>query len=192
MPHISDRFTAILDANVLYPFLVRDVLLSLADAGLYRARWTDEIMDEWTRNLVARHPDKRELIDRTTELMTTRFPESLVEGYEVLVHALDLPDPNDRHVLAAAINSGAHVIVTENTRDFPEKALAPHELEAHTPDIFTLNTIELYPSEAVKALRTMRQRYNNPAYTASDLILAMARSGLVTTATELRAHIDVL
>jgi predicted nucleic acid-binding protein len=108
MRHIADRFTVILDANVLYPFLMRDVLLSSARAGLFRARWSRSIMDEWVRNLISNKPEKERQIHRTASLMNERFPEAVVEDYEALIPSLSLPDEKDRHVLAAAIRAGAH------------------------------------------------------------------------------------
>lgn len=188
MRHISDRFTAVLDANVLYPFLIRDVLLTLAEAGLYRPLWSAEINGEWTKHLIARNPDRLDNIRRTESLMNDAFPEALVTNYERLIPCLDLPDPNDRHVLAAAIRGGANVIVTENTADFPAEVLANFDLEARHADEFILNTVELYVTDAVAALRRMRMRYGNPTYTPDDLLQAMLSCGLITTVAEIRLH----
>ena len=106
--------TAVLDANVLYPFLVRDLLLSFAHADLYRPCWSRQIMEEWARKLMARRPEKLEPIRRTVAVMEKAFPEALVAGYEALIDRLELPDIKDRHVLAAAITADAAFIVTEN------------------------------------------------------------------------------
>lgn len=192
MKHIADRFTVILDANVLYPFLVRDVLLSFAHAGLYRARWSKDIMDEWTRHLIKNHPDKEQNIRRTAEVMAEQFPEALVCGYEDLIPSLELPDPDDRHVLAAAIKVGAHAIVTNNLKDFPADQMALYELEAESPDGFLNNTFELYPEDAIQAIRTMRLRYDRPETSAGELIMALMRSGLVQLAAALRPHFELL
>ena len=148
MSYVSDRFAAILDANDLYPSLKRDVVLSFAASGLFRPRWSAEIMAEWSSRLLTRRPELGENIARTVEHMNQAFPEAPIEGYERLIEALELPDPNDRHVLAAAIKGGAHVIVTENTRDFPEAALRPFEIEIQTTDEFLLSTFELHPNAA--------------------------------------------
>ena len=94
--------TALYDANVLYPATLRDVLVELATAGLFRARWTDAIHDEWTRNLLADRPDlSPAAVDRVRRLVDAAVPDCLVTGYEPLVAGLDLPDPGDRHVPAA-------------------------------------------------------------------------------------------
>jgi hypothetical protein len=83
--HVSDRFAALLDANVLYPFLVRDVLLTLAEAGLYRALWTDQINEEWARALIGKAPERRKKIEETITVMNDAFPEAIVDNYEDLI-----------------------------------------------------------------------------------------------------------
>ncbi len=192
MKHIADRFTVILDANVLYPFLVRDVLLSYADAGLYRARWTAEIMDEWTSHLIEKKPDKKANVESTAKIMLQHFPDAIVDGYQALIPALKLPDPDDRHVLAAAIKAGAHAIVTENLKDFPDECMAQYEIEVQTADNFLVSTFELYADDAIQAIRKMRARYHQPPISASELIMSLLRKGLVRTAAELKPHIGLL
>ena len=113
------RFVVIFDACVLYPAPLRDFLLRLATTGLFAAKWTDEIQDEWIRNVVAERPHLVDKLHRTRKLMTIAVQDGLVAGYESMVAALHLPDPDDRHVLAAAIQAGAQVIVTLNLKDFP-------------------------------------------------------------------------
>jgi predicted nucleic acid-binding protein len=130
-------FTVIYDACVLYPAPLRDLLIRLAAKGLVRARWTDRILDESFRNILANRPDLLPgSLDRTRELMNRALRDVLVTGYEGLIEGLNLPDPDDRHVLAAAIRAGAQVIVTMNLDDFPESALAPFSVEALHPDDF--------------------------------------------------------
>jgi predicted nucleic acid-binding protein len=163
MKRITDRFAAVLDANVLYPFMVRDVLLTLAEARLYRPLWTNQITDEWASHLVAAKPLLSAKIADTVSTMNRAFPEAVVEGYEDLVSALNLPDPDDRHVMAAALRGGATVIITENLKDFPDKTLAEYDIEAHTADEFVLNLLHLHSIEAIAALKRMRTRYNNRA-----------------------------
>src|SRR5688572_14428132 len=95
--------TALLDANVLYPAALRDLLLWLATTDLFRARWTDAIHDEWIRSLLTRRPDlSRERLERTRQLMDQNVDDCLIVGFEALIDTLVLPDPNDRHVVAAA------------------------------------------------------------------------------------------
>jgi hypothetical protein len=102
-------FTAIFDACVLYPAPLRDLLLSLAQTELFRARWTNDIHEEWIRSVLKDRPDLAPNLQRTRELMDTAVPDCLVTGYQSLIDSLKLPDPQDRHVLAAAIVGRASV-----------------------------------------------------------------------------------
>jgi hypothetical protein len=126
--------TALYDACVLYPASLRDLLMWLARSGLFRARWTDAIHDEWIRNLLNDRSDLTAAqLERTRELMNAAVRDCLVTGYGHLIETLTLPDPDDRHVLAAAIQGGASVIVTFNLTDFPAETLQPYGIEAqHT------------------------------------------------------------
>lgn len=192
MSHVADRFIVVLDANVLYPYRVRDVLLRFAEAGLYRARWSQEIIEEWTRNLLKRAPHLAESIQSQVVAMEDAFPEAIIEGYEPLVPSLNLPDPNDRHILAAAIRASAQHIVTENIKHFPESALKPYDIEAVRADTFLASTFELYQTESVAALRRMRREYKKPPMNPSEFLTDLMRVGLGQTALRAREHIDVL
>lgn len=115
----------IYDACVLFPAPLRDLLLRLAERGLVRARWSGEILNECFRNILAKRPDlSMKALSRTRALMNTAFPDALITDYEKLAHGVNLPDPNDRHVVAAAMKADARVIVTFNLRDFPDRALS--------------------------------------------------------------------
>lgn len=130
-------FTAIYDANVLYPAPLRDFLMNLALTGIYRARWSASIHDEWKRNLLLNRPDLTpEHLDRTSSLMDAAVPDALVTDYDSLVEGLDLPDRDDRHVLADAIKCNASVIVTFNLKDFPKAVLGAFDIEPLHPDDF--------------------------------------------------------
>jgi predicted nucleic acid-binding protein len=131
------KFTVLYDACVLYPAPLRDLLMHVAVTDLYLAKWTDAIHDEWTRNVLKGRPDvKLEQLQRTRDLMNAHVRDCLVTGYETLIDAVTLPDPNDRHVLAAAIRAGGDLIVTFNRKDFPERDLKPYGFEAQHPDDF--------------------------------------------------------
>ena len=182
----SARYTAVLDANTLYPAPLRDLLLSLAVDGLYHARWTARIHEEWVRNLARNRPELEVQLGALVELMNRSVPDCLVENYEGLIAGLVLPDPDDRHVLAAAIAGHADAIVTFNLKDFPADALDAHQIEAIHPDDFVLNQLELRPYEALAAVKKMRARLNRPPQTAAELIATLERSGLPATATHLR------
>ncbi|PLY14480.1 MAG: hypothetical protein C0631_10780, partial [Sedimenticola sp.] len=99
------RYTVVFDACVLYPAPLRDFLLRLSMTGLFSAKWTDQIHDEWIRNVLKSRPELQDKLPRTRELMNTAVPDSLVTAYEPLIESLSLPDADDRHVLAAAIRA---------------------------------------------------------------------------------------
>lgn len=150
-------FVALFDSCVLYPAPLRDLLLRLALTDLFRARWTDAIHDEWIRNLLKNRPDLDEQkLARTRKLMNDAVPDCLVTGYEGPIDGLYLPDPNDRHILAAAIRCQAGVIVTYNTSDFPETSLAPFGIEAQHPDDFVAHLFDLDPGAVCSAVRDQR------------------------------------
>ena len=101
-------FAALLDANVLYPAPMRDILLQLAVTDLFRAKWSAEIHGEWIEALLRNEPHRdRAVLERTRSLMDQSVRDCLVTGHEILVPQLELPDPGDRHVLAAAIAAAA-------------------------------------------------------------------------------------
>ncbi len=189
---IADRFVVVLDANVLYPFRVRDALLRFAEAGLFRARWSPTILDEWRRNLIAQKPGYEASMDAQIAAMRIAFPEGCVTGGGDLIGSLDLPDPDDRHVLATAIRAGAEHIVTENLRDFPEAKLDQSGISAVSADDFLASTFELYPTEALTALATMRRCYTRPPFTPSEFIFDLQKKGLPKLASMLRENIDLL
>lgn len=137
-------FVVVYDACVLYPSTTRDLLIRLAQAGLVQAKWTDRILDETFRALLRTRPDITQAqVGRTREHMVAAVRDCLVVGYEALIETLELPDPDDRHVLAAAIRARAQVIVTDNTKDFPGDVLAPWDVEARTADQFVVDQIHL-------------------------------------------------
>lgn len=192
MKHIADRFVVLLDANVLFPFRKRNILLRFYHAGLYRARWSGQILDEWTRNLLSLRPDLSASINSQLDAMRREFPEALVTGYERLIEGLELPDPDDRHVLAAAILSGAQHIITENLADFPTDALEPFTIEAIDADEFLSRTYDLYPTEALQVCRTTRLAYRNSAITPSEFVLDLTAKGLPKFASRLRPNRGLL
>ena len=184
----SARYTAILDACVLYPATLRDLLLSLARDGLFHARWSERIQDEWVRSLVKRRPELEEAaLRRTCELMAKAAPDSVVHGWQSIEPGLKgLPDADDRHVLAAATCGHADAIVTFNLGDFPAEALAPFGVEALHPDDFLLNQIDLNPITALKSIKAMRARWRSPQLTALDLAAALEMQQLPLVAARLR------
>jgi predicted nucleic acid-binding protein len=184
----SPRFIAVLDACVLYPVPIRDLLLSLASAGLYKPKWSALIQDEWSRNLLANRADLTAAqLQRTTTMMNTAFPDADVAGYEVFVSTLALPDPDDRHVLAAALRSQADVIVTTNLKDFPVPYIRTFDIEVQHPDEFIGNLIDLNPAQALEAFRQQVARLKNPPIAAAQVLDNLRKSSLPTTAARLEA-----
>ena len=123
--------TAVYDANILYPAPLRDLFIRIAQAGLVRAKWTELIHDEWLRNVFKNNPHlSPERLARSRNLMNDAVRDCIVIDFEEWIPALTLPDPNDRHVLAAAIRADAEIIVTFNLADFPKETLARFGIEA--------------------------------------------------------------
>lgn len=192
MKSFANRFSVVLDANVLFPFLTRDLLLSCAAEGLFRPRWTKLINQEWSRAAVSSGRISREQANRTLSVMNTHFDEAEIEGYEPLIDGLALPDPDDRHVLAAAIRIKADMIVTDNIKDFPAETLDGFEIEACTADKFLANTIDLFKIDAVRAIREARNRCVNPPIGRDEYLHKMIASGLVETANEIKPYFEDL
>jgi predicted nucleic acid-binding protein len=177
-----DRSTAILDACVLYPAPLRDLLLNLGANGLFIPKWSEAIQLEWTKNLLENRPDiPLEKLQRTVDLMNMAFPDANVEGFENLVQGLKLPDSGDHHVLAAAIRCKANVIVTSNLQDFPIDYLAGFDLEALHPDRFITNLIDHAPEICLKALKEQTGRLKNPPQTVLDVLGHLEKNGLKQT-----------
>jgi len=186
-------FTALYDACVLYPAPLRDLLMRLAMTDLYRARWTDQIHDEWIRNVLANRPDlTAEQLDRTRELMNAHVRDCLVTGYESLIDSLVLPDPDDRHVLAAAIRTRASVIVTFNLSDFPEATLEPLGIEVQHPDEFITHLIDLNPGAVCAAAKRQRASLKNPPRSVDEFLETLAQQRLPETVAHLREFSELI
>jgi hypothetical protein len=182
-----DVATVLLDANVLYPAPLRDILLQLAVTGVFRARWSADIHREWIDALLRNEPHRdRRALERTRDLMDRAVRDCLVTGYEPLVPVLALPDAGDRHVLAAAIVGRCDIIVTQNLSHFPSVTLTPLEIRAQHPDIFLGDLLDLSPDIFCDAVRKVRARLTNPPYGVDDYLGILARLGLVATVAGLR------
>ena len=183
---------ALLDANALYPAPIRDLLLELAEASLFQPRWTHAIQEEWTGSLLRRQRMGPAALARTRAIMEASFPNCLVNGYEELIPQVALPDPGDRHVLAAAIAGNCSVIVTQNLRDFPASALAPHEIVAQHPDGFLSDLLARAPESFCTVVGRIRARLQKPPYTAAEYLANLEQVGLASTAARLAGHRDVI
>lgn len=184
---MSSHFTVVYDACVLYPAPLRDFLMWLAITDLFRARWSNMIHDEWINNLMKNRSDlKREDLERTRKLMNESVRDSLVSGFEHLIHAVSLPDPDDRHVVAAAIHAGADLIVTFNLKDFPAEALRPYNIEARHPDDFIFDLLDLHPALVLHAAANHRRTLKKPPKTPDEYLDVLRRQGLTQTVGILR------
>lgn len=176
------RPTALLDASVLYPSLIRNILMHLASADLIAARWTHAIHEEWTRNLLVDRPDlTAERLQRTRRLMELALPDASVTGYEALIATLTLPDPGDRHVLAAAITAEADLIVTWNLKDFPADPVQAYGLTVMSPDDLVTRLLQEAPEATRTAVEALRLSLRRPPYTWAQLVERLRQVGLTQT-----------
>lgn len=182
-------FSVVLDACVLYPAYLRDTLLRLAAAGLYRPLWSDDILGELRRNLPG--TVSPEAADELLSAMRRGFPDATVTGHEHLRDAMR-NDAKDRHVLAAAVRADAAAVVTFNLADFPADVLDPLHIDAIHPDEFLLDILDLAPGATLDALSRQVAGYRRPAMTLHDLAGPLRRSDCPQFADQLTLHIGPL
>lgn len=163
-------FIVVLDANVLFPFTLRDTLLRAAAAGLYQVRWSGRILDEMERNLVSTGTMAAYKAARLRAVMERMFPEAEVVGYEPLIAVMENHD-KDRHVVAAAVKAGAQVISTANLKDFTR---LPAGLEAQAPDEFLCNLFDLAPEVFVEMLHEQAGDLRRPPMSFEELLDRLA------------------
>lgn len=180
-------FIVVYDACVLYPAPLRDLLMGLACRPLFQARWSEQILDECFRSILKQRPDLNAAsLARTREAMNRAVPSALVTGHERFATAVELPDPDDRHVVAAAVKSGAQLIVTFNLRDFPAEVLRELQIEAQHPDDFVLNLIDLASGAVCDVLREQAARLKNPPRSVNEVLDTLQAQGLVQSVAKLR------
>lgn len=170
---------AVLDACVLYPPSLRDLLMWLATVRVYAPRVTEDIHAEWIRAVLADNPELTPAqLDRTRRLINQVTPECLVSGYEARIPALSLPDADDRHVLAAAIKAGATRIITFNLTDFPPSVLQAHSVQAIHPDPFLCALWDKKPELFGRGVAAHRASLQNPPKTLKDYEATLHKNGL--------------
>lgn len=160
-----------LDANVLFPFSLRDTLLRAAQAARYRLHWSELILDEMARNLVQRGQTTPELAQKLVAAMTRAFPEAMVTGYEGLIAGMP-NHPKDRHVAAVAVKVGAEVIVTSNLRDFRS---LPEDIQAQPPDAFLCDLFDLDPEGMSELVRKQAADLRRPPRTFDELLAGLGK-----------------
>ncbi len=183
----------VLDANVLYGNFLRDMLISLFFSGIYEAKWTEKITQEWVGHLLENRsdiPDSK--ISRTVMLMNKIKPAALVANYERYIDQIDIPDKDDRHVVAAAIASGAQKIITWNLGDFPNKVLKVFGVVAESPDKFISDLVVDNPPAILATLKEMRERFRTPPMSIDEFFERLQKNRLTMTAQQLQRYRDLL
>jgi len=173
----SVRFTCVLDANVIYPLWIRDLLLWFAHHDLYTPKWSKHIIDEWFEVMIRRGIPEDEALKRTL-IVNDAFPDALVENYEPLIETLSLPDLKDRHVLAAAIKTNANLIVTNNLNHFPKEYISGFGLSVKDPDDFITDIIDLNHETSIKAFRDLVMNKKNPPLDDYQILDIFRKNGL--------------
>ncbi len=176
----------VLDANLLYPFQLRNLLVQFGVDSVIAPRWTAHINEEWVSNLVEAGRAPRERLLLTIELMNSALPEAEVQGWEVHMQGLTLPDPDDRHVLAAALASGAKKILTMNLRDFPTSAVAPHGVAAVHPDSFLCGLHDADPELIRASTEAAHANLSRSTPSFTDYLDMLERQGLPKLTSRLR------
>jgi predicted nucleic acid-binding protein len=184
------NFTVVYDANIFYPAPLRDLLLRLAGTGLFRARWSKQIEEEWLSNLLQKRNDlSREKLSRTVELINKSFHDCQVEDFDHLTPCITgLPDKDDRHVLAAAMKCGAELIVTCNLKDFPSEILDQYGIEAIHPDDFIVDLLDLDASLCLQTIGEMRASLKNPSKTQEEFLETLLKQQLPQTVSWLERY----
>jgi predicted nucleic acid-binding protein len=179
---LGHKYPVILDACVLFPAPIRDLLLHLASEDLYQPKWSDAIQEEWCRNLLLKRPDLNSAqLKRTVKEMNRAFPDANVTDFESKIEGLVLPDRGDLHVLAAAIHCQARILVTFNLKDFPKKQLREFRIEPRHPDNFILDLIDHSPDRVVLAFRNQIKLLRNPPKTETQVLVILEKCGLTKT-----------
>jgi predicted nucleic acid-binding protein len=172
------RCTVVLDACVLVPIARADALLRIAERGIDRPLWSEQVLAETADAMSEIHPDlPTGSVERGIHAMTHSFRDAAVEGWEGLESSLTLPDPDDRHVVAVAIGGRADAIVTANLSDFPAEALSPLRIDVVSPDGFRLDRLDLAPRVVIEVIREQAEHTRRPPLTPTDLIARLARCG---------------
>jgi predicted nucleic acid-binding protein len=184
-----NKIIAVLDACVLYPAPLRDFLLHLATQKLYQPKWSEIIHDEWTRSLLKNRPDlKAKSLQKQVDLMDSIFRDAKVEtneDFEKIIEELNLPDKDDRHILATAILSNAEFIITFNLKDFPIEELSKHKVKAIPPDEFCLILFNSNSDLVKQAFHNQLESLKNPSLSVQKLLENLERVGLPKTVKKL-------
>ncbi|CBL47324.1 conserved hypothetical protein [gamma proteobacterium HdN1] len=185
------KFAVVYDACVLYPAPLRDLLLRLAVTNLFKAHWTDKIHDEWINALLRQGKFSKEKLEKIRQLMDAHIVDAKVTRYEGLIDSLSLPDPNDRHVLAA-IRCNADAIITFNLKDFPPEQTHRYGVDILHPDDFIHYQLEMSPALCCSVIRKQRAALKNPPINVPDFLSILQRQQLPQTVSKLAEYMAFL
>jgi PIN domain len=184
---------AVFDACILYPFHLRNIVVQVAVDRLVEARWADAIHDEWIRNLTVDAPAiPIERLYATRRLMNDALPMATVSGHEEHIPKVTLPDPYDRHVVAAGIAAKATLILTWNLRHFPEKELKKFGLRRMNPDEFLSGLFDKALDLVIGSLANARQNLSKTRVSASDFIRILENQRLAQLAKRVEKYVSDL
>lgn len=163
--------------------------MRLALTDLYQAKWTKDIHREWMRNLLKNRSDlTEERLEITRTKMDLHVRDCLVFDYEELIDNLKLPDPDDRHVLAAAIKANAQTIVTYNLSDFPASVVSKYGIDAQHPDDFLRHLLDLSPSRVIRTVQETRLSLKYPPKNSEEYLVILEKQSLPQTVAYLRDY----
>ncbi|UMB59903.1 PIN domain-containing protein [Lutibacter sp. A80] len=182
----SVKFIGILDTNVIYPIEIRDILFWFAHYDLFTPKWSKHIFEEWERVMIRKGITQVEAKKRSN-IANQAFPDAFVENYENLIPNIELPDKDDKHVLAAAIKTNANVIVTNNLKDFPQDYLAKFSISAKSADDFIADIIDLNNEKAIMAFRELVMNRRNPNLDEYQVLDNLRKNGLTNSANYLHS-----
>ena len=188
----SNQFTALYDASVLYPYMLRGLLVGLATTGLFRAKWTERINDEWTNAVHRTNGTDLGKLRKWASLMNEAVDDCLVRDCDSLADGLALPDADDRHVVAAAIKGRADVIVTANLRHFPQEPLSTFGIEPQHPDEFVTHLLDLDPMRVCQIAKEQREAMKNPPFSREEYFRSLEKQGMAQTADRLSKFADAI
>lgn len=185
------QLVALLDTNVLYSAPSRDIHLQLAHDNLYEAKWSQAILCELRRSLLRNAPHRsRRQVDHLLATMNRSFPNASVSGFEIYIQGLNLPDPNDHHVLAAAVVGKCDLLITQNVRHFPDEIMSSFGISVSSPDDFLAALLLSNPEKFCSSVSSVLSRLNNPAYTFDQYQSHLRLIGLIQTSTILGRYQD--
>jgi predicted nucleic acid-binding protein len=182
----NSAFKCVVDANALYPIVVRDLLFWFAYYDLCSLHWSDDILQEWKKIFLSKGKSEKQ-IDKSISLMNNSFEFASISNYHYLIPQLQLPDIKDNHVLAAAITSKSEVIITFNLKDFPASELDKFDIRSQTPDDFLTDIIDLNPELSLLAFKEMVTNKTNPKISNSEMLTILRKNRLEETANLLQS-----